>query len=64
MVAYSRSFGKDDDRRPILAGELPELGAARFSEEYELAFIDSDTSAFCTDIIDAAFDPEVLPLWR
>jgi hypothetical protein len=47
-----------------LAEELRELGPARFSEEYELAFIDSDTAAFNSSIIDAAFDPEVLPLWR
>jgi hypothetical protein len=50
--------------KEFLAEELRELGQARFSEEYELAFIDSDTSAFSTAIIDAAFDPEVRPLWH
>jgi hypothetical protein len=50
--------------KEFLAEELRELGPARFSEEYELAFIDSDTAAFNSSIIDAAFDPEVLPLWR
>lgn len=51
--------------KEFLAEELRELGPARFSEEYELAFIDSDTSAFSTSIIDAAFnDHGVLPLWN
>jgi hypothetical protein len=46
-----------------LAEELKALGAARFSEEYELAFIDADSSAFPTTIIDRAFTTELLPLW-
>jgi phage FluMu gp28-like protein len=50
--------------KEFLASELRELGAAMYSQEYELAWIDSDTAAFSTAIIDAAFDPEVLPLWR
>jgi hypothetical protein len=49
--------------KEFLAEERRELGEARYNEEYELAFIDSDTSAFSTAIIDAAFDPEVRPLW-
>jgi hypothetical protein len=49
--------------KAFLAEELRELGQARFSEEYELAFIDSDTSAFSTAIIDAAFSSDVRPLW-
>jgi hypothetical protein len=49
--------------KEFLAEELRELGAARFSEEYELAFIDSDTSAFSTAIIDSAFTSEVSTLW-
>jgi hypothetical protein len=49
--------------KEFLAEELRELGQARFSEEYELAFIDSDTAAFSTAIIDAAFDETVRPLW-
>jgi len=49
----------------FLAEELKALGTARFSEEYELAFIDSDTAAFSSSIIDAAFsDATVRPLWR
>jgi hypothetical protein len=47
-----------------LAEELKALGAARFSEEYELAFIDADSSAFPTSIIDRAFTTELLPLWQ
>lgn len=49
--------------KEFLAEELRALGQARFSEEYELAFIDNDTSAFSTALIDSAFDPEVRPLW-
>jgi len=48
----------------FLAAEHKELGEARFQEEYELAFIDSDTAAFPTAIIDALFsDESVRPLW-
>ena len=48
----------------FLEEEKRALGAARYAEEYELAFIDNDTMAFSTSIIDAAFnDPGVLPLW-
>lgn len=48
----------------FLAEELRELGASRFSEEYGLQFVDSDTSAFNSSIIDAAFSTEVRALWR
>ena len=40
------------------------LGAQRFSEEYGLEFLDPDEAVFPTAIIDAAFTPEVVPLWR
>jgi hypothetical protein len=49
--------------KEFLAEELKELGAMRFSEEYELQFVDSDEQAFPTAIIDAAFVHEVTPLW-
>jgi hypothetical protein len=49
--------------KEFLAEELRELGQARVSEEYELAFIDPLESAFPTTIIDSAFTAEVLPLW-
>lgn len=48
----------------FLADELRELGAMRFSEEYELEFRDSDEAVFPTEIIARAFTPEVLPLWN
>jgi hypothetical protein len=47
----------------FLAEEMKELGAQRFSEEYGLQFLDPDESVFPTAIIDAAFTPEVVPLW-
>lgn len=49
--------------KEYLAEELRELGQARYSEEFELAFIDDLTSAFSTAIIDSAFTTEVRPLW-
>jgi hypothetical protein len=45
----------DDERR--------ELGAMRFSEEYELAWNEPDESMFATAIIDRAFTSDVRPLW-
>jgi hypothetical protein len=47
----------------FLAEELKELGAQRYSEEYDLAWIDPDESVFSTEIIDRAFDSSILPLW-
>src|SRR5690606_25999043 len=47
----------------FLAEELRALGAARYSEEYGLAFLDDDASAFPTAVIDRAFTDEVRPLW-
>ena len=48
----------------FLAEELRELGASRFSEEYQLEFIDPDSAAFPSEIIAAAFTDAVAPLWR
>jgi hypothetical protein len=48
----------------FLAEELAQLGKQRFSEEYELAFLDPDTSVFPSEIINLAFTPEVTPLWQ
>jgi hypothetical protein len=45
----------DDERR--------ELGAMRYSEEYELAFLENDESVFPTTIVDRAFTNDVKPLW-
>ncbi len=43
--------------------ELRELGKARFDEEYNLAFHDDQEAAFPVAVIEAAFSPEVRPLW-
>jgi hypothetical protein len=50
--------------KEFLAEELRELGAMRFSEEYELAFLEPDEAVFPTAFIDAAFTDEVRPLWQ
>jgi hypothetical protein len=49
--------------KEFLAEELKQLGAQRFSEEYQLAFLDPDASVFPSDIIAAAFTDQVTPLW-
>jgi hypothetical protein len=60
-----RVSAKDCPRitQEFLDEERRALGAVRFSEEYELAFVDPEESAFPTSIIDQAFTNEVLPLW-
>jgi hypothetical protein len=51
--------------KEFLDEERRELGDARYREEYCLEFIDSETAAFSTELIEAAFsDPSVRPLWR
>ena len=47
----------------FLDEELRELGAQRFSEEYQLAWIDPDEAVFSSAIVDAAFSNTVRPLW-
>jgi hypothetical protein len=49
--------------KAFLDEELRALGAQRFSEEYGLEFLDPNEAVFSTAIIDAAFTPEVAPLW-
>jgi hypothetical protein len=49
--------------KEFLADELKNLGPARYSEEYELAFVDDAANAFPTAIIERAFTTEVEPLW-
>jgi hypothetical protein len=49
--------------KEFLAEELRELGAVRFSEEYDLAFRDDDEAVFPVAVIEAAFNPAVRPLW-
>jgi hypothetical protein len=48
----------------FLDEELKQLGAQRFSEEYQLAFLEADEAVFPTTLIDAAFTSEVTPLWN
>jgi hypothetical protein len=50
--------------KEFLEEELKQLGAMRFSEEYQLAWLDSDEAVWNTAIIDAAFTEEVRPLWQ
>lgn len=47
----------------FLAEELRELGAQRYAEEYDLAWLDPTESVFPASIIDAAFSDQVSPLW-
>jgi Terminase large subunit, T4likevirus-type, N-terminal len=50
--------------KEFLAEELKELGPSRFAEEYQLEFIDSNTAAFNTTLIEQVFTSEVKPLWN
>jgi hypothetical protein len=50
--------------KEFLDEERRELGASRFSEEYELEFIDPESAAFPTEIIANAFTNSVRPLWQ
>ena len=53
----SRQGRRDPDcpriSQAFLDEELRELGAQRFSEEYQLAWIDPDEAVFSSTIIDA-----------
>jgi Terminase large subunit, T4likevirus-type, N-terminal len=46
------------------ASELKELGPALYGQEYLLDFLEDSAAAFNFDLINAAFDPEVRPLWH
>jgi len=48
----------------FLREELRELGQQRFSEEYELAWLDATDATFSMAAIDSAFSPDVRALWR
>ena len=50
--------------KEFLAEELKELGAIRFSEEYELEFRDADEAVFPSAIIEAAFTDRARALWQ
>lgn len=47
----------------FLARERKNLGESRYAEEFGCEFIDSDTAAFNTAIIDAAFSTDLRALW-
>jgi hypothetical protein len=48
----------------FLAEELKDLGPTRFAEEYNCEWIDPETSAFSTDMIDSMFNNDLVPLWN
>jgi Terminase large subunit, T4likevirus-type, N-terminal len=50
--------------KEFLEDELRQLGQQRFSEEYELQFLDADTCVFPVEIIEKAFRKDIAPLWR
>jgi Terminase large subunit, T4likevirus-type, N-terminal len=47
----------------FLAQELKDLGPSRYAQEYNLEWIDSESSAFMGELIERAFSDEVRPLW-
>jgi Terminase large subunit, T4likevirus-type, N-terminal len=49
--------------KEFLAQELKDLGPAKYSQEYDLEFTDSESSAFMGELIEQAFSDEVRPLW-
>jgi hypothetical protein len=49
--------------KEFLDEELRTLGALRFSEEYEVTFVDDTTSVFSVAAIDRCFAHNVAPLW-
>lgn len=50
--------------KEFLDEELKEVGAMRFSEEYQLEFRDADEAVFPFAVIAAAFSADVRPLWQ
>jgi terminase large subunit-like protein len=50
--------------RAFLDQELKDLGPAKYAQEYDLEFVDSETQAFMGELIEAAFTDEVRPLWQ
>src|SRR5262249_20264374 len=49
--------------KEFLAQELKDLGPAKYSQEYDLEFVDSESSAFMGELIEQAFTDDVRPLW-
>jgi hypothetical protein len=48
--------------RAFLEQELKDLGPAKYSQEYDLEFVDAETQAFMGELIEQAFTDEVRPL--
>jgi len=49
--------------KEFLAQELKDLGPAKYNQEYDLQFVDSESSAFMGELIERAFTDEVRPLF-
>jgi hypothetical protein len=65
--AWDRVMVKASDcpriSREFLQQELKDLGPAKFAQEYDLEFADSESAAFMGELIERAFSDEVRPLW-
>jgi hypothetical protein len=48
----------------FLEQEIKDLGPAKYSQEYDLEFVDSESAAFMGEIIERAFTDAVRPLWN
>lgn len=49
--------------KEFLEDELRELGPLKYAAEYECQYTDDELQVFPSAIIDAAFRPDILPLW-
>lgn len=49
--------------KEFLEDELRDLGPLKYAAEYECEYTDDELQVFPSAIIDAAFRPEILPLW-
>ena len=47
----------------FLEEERREMGAAWFQQEYMAEFVDNGSTVFARDVVEAAIDDEVAPLW-
>ena len=48
----------------FLAEELRSLGPSKFSQEYNLEFVETAEAMFPSAVIDGAFSEEIAPLWN
>jgi hypothetical protein len=65
--AWDRVMVKASDcpriSKEFLEQELRDLGPAKFAQEYNLEFVDQESSAFMSELVEAAFRDDVRPLW-